>query len=127
MYPCPHILELVNMHLNNTFMKSRIFVSVILMLLVLTSCRKDNIIPIVGLVVEKSTQSPIQGAVVTYNATETYVSNAQGKIFTEYNLGRYIADSISLYVSAPGYKEKQQSFLIGNVQKDLIKIELEFE
>lgn len=97
-----------------------------LTLLLLFACKKDDIIvPVTGKVVDKVSKLPVENARVVYNATETKVTDEYGEFRLDYNLGRFLADSINIYVTKIDYKDANFSDIVGNTQKDLFVIELE--
>lgn len=90
------------------------------------SCKEeDNIVPIFGKVVEQQNQTPIDSAKIIYNAYEELFTDKNGEFRTTFNLGKVLADSISFYVAKDSFHSNNYSTIIGNTQKDIIKIELE--
>lgn len=94
-------------------------------MLFLQSCGKDDTIaPVVGKVVDAESKLPVTDARIIYNANETAYSDSLGEFVLEYNLGNYLADSISLFISKTEYQDRNYSNIIGNTQKDIFLIEL---
>jgi hypothetical protein len=89
-------------------------------------CREDTIVNVYGRVVNKTTQNPIKDAKIIYNAGQNLITDMNGEFEVKYNLGRYLADSISLFISKDDlYHSRGYSTIIGNTQKDIFLIELE--
>lgn len=103
------------------------FLSLLLIVLLQNSCNKnsDITVPVTGKVIEKGTQKPVQNARVIYNAGETVATDNFGEFRLEYKLGKFLADSIALYVSHPTYKDANYANIVGNTQKDIFVIEVE--
>ncbi len=90
------------------------------------SCKKDDIVvPVTGKVVDKITKNPVWNARVVYNADRTVATDSFGEFRLNFNLGRFLADSISMYVTKNNYKDRNYSGIVGNTQKDIFVIELE--
>lgn len=104
-----------------------LFLCILITLTVIRCGKDDNYTPqVTGRVVEANdVNKPIPNARVIFNSIESIYTSDDGNFITQHNLGNYLADSISFYVTKEGYKAKAISFLIGNVQKDIFIIELE--
>jgi hypothetical protein len=104
--------------------KSVIFI--LFLLLGIYACKKDDVIvPVRCKVVDKTTKLPVEKARVIYNATETVETDNFGEFKLEYNLERFLADSINFYVTKPNYNDGNFSDIVGNTQKDIFVLELE--
>lgn len=101
-------------------------ITIIIIIVVLLGCNKDKsfFVPVTGKVVDSLTKEPINNARVIYNATIIDKTDVNGEFYLNYDLKKFLADSISIYVSNPGYWDKEYSSLVGNTQKDLYLIEL---
>lgn len=99
---------------------------IIVLIAVLLCCNKDKSFyaPVTGKVLDSNTMEPINGARVVYNATIIEKTDTHGEFFLNYNLEEFLADSISIYISKPGYWDNEYSALVGNTQKDVFLIEL---
>ena len=94
-------------------------------LLFIICCKRDDLkVPVFGKVIDSESLEGIHNARVIYNATETYLTDEKGEFVTEFNLGRYLADSIAFYVEKDGYEPKNFSTIVGNTQKDILVIPL---
>jgi hypothetical protein len=104
--------------------KSLIFI--LFLLFGIYACKKDDIVvPVRGVVVDKTTKLPVEKARVIYNATETVETDNFGEFKLEYNLERFLADSINFYVTKSNYNDGNFSDIVGNTQKDIFVLELE--
>jgi len=107
---------------------NKIFVFFLITGFLFFSCKKkDIIVPVTGKVVDKTTKLPIDKARVVYNANETVETDIYGEFRLNYNLGRFLADSINFYVTKPNYKDIDFSDIVGNTQKDIFVVKLEPE
>jgi hypothetical protein len=84
----------------------------------------DLIIPFYGKVIDKSTKLALGDARVIYNTKEIFQTDMNGEFKGSYNLKKYLADSISFYVTKANYHPYQYSTIIGNTQKDLFILEM---
>jgi hypothetical protein len=104
----------------------KLFIFIFFLLFGIYACKKNHlIVPVRGKVVDKTTKLPVEKARIIYNATQTVETDNFGEFKLEYNLGRFLADSINFYVTKPNYNDGNFSDIVGNTQKDIFVLELD--